>query len=237
MRPLRVVAALTLVPALLGAWPVAFAADPLTDAIQAAYAPYREALYRTNAKAATESAQAVQQARDAWTALAGRYGAQPSIPYDRDPKLAGTLRAVAALYDRAAREVGAGQLVEAHETLEGVRDLLADLRRRNGVVVFSDHMNAYHARMEDVVAAAASSIDGAMRLMAQVGVLDHLAARLEGEAPPALAADPQFQAGVQAARSSVAALPEGVLRRDPVAVKEALGKLKAPYGRLFQRYC
>lgn len=47
------------------AWP-AWAADPVTDAVQKAYVPYRAALFKTNAGQADESANALKQAQQAW---------------------------------------------------------------------------------------------------------------------------------------------------------------------------
>ena len=46
---------------LTGSW--AHAADAITDAMQAAYAPYRMALYKTNGSSQAESLQALQQAQ------------------------------------------------------------------------------------------------------------------------------------------------------------------------------
>ena len=44
--------------------PAAFGADEATDAMQAAYASYRVALYRTNSKAQAESEQAFHFSAD-----------------------------------------------------------------------------------------------------------------------------------------------------------------------------
>ncbi len=125
----------------------ALAADPLTDAMQKTYVPYRVALFKTNAKAQEESRQAVLQAQQGWNRLAAEFGANPPSPYAGDPGLAASLDAVGKVYVKALAEIERNQLPEAHETLEEVRDVMADLRRRNQVIVYSDHMNAYHAEM------------------------------------------------------------------------------------------
>ena len=78
---------------------------------------------------------------------------------------------------KAAEEIAARQLPQAHETLEAVRDLLAEQRRRSGVVVFSDHMNAYHLEMERALIDGPKWLlqDGhTLRLVAQAGVLVNL---------------------------------------------------------------
>jgi hypothetical protein len=216
----------------------AWAADPLTDAIQSAYAPYRAALFRTNGSSQPEAAEAITQARRGWQTVQ-QHAARPPAPYDRDPRVADTVAQVAAVYAKAEQQIQAGQLAPAHETLEQARDLMAELRRRNGVVTFSDHMNDYHAQMEHVLGAGPALLagpQGPLQLMAEVGKLEWLAARLRGQAPPALAADADFAAHLRALDGSVAALRAAVLAGDLAAAREALGKLKGPYSRLFLRF-
>jgi len=230
---------LALAAAALVAAPAAHAADPFTDAMVAAYAPYRAALFRTNSKAQPESEQAVAQAQQAWRALDERFASRPPAPYDRDAAFAPTLAQVAALYDRAAVEVRERKLAEAHKTLEQARDLMADLRRRNQVVVYSDHMNAYHEVMEHVLIEAPKALaapQGAGLLLAQTGALEYLARQLRSEAPPALQGDADFMPLLQAVESSVSALKTALLAQDMAAVRDAMGKLKPAYSRMFLKF-
>jgi cystathionine beta-lyase/cystathionine gamma-synthase len=236
VKPLA--AALLCVAALVQPLP-ALSADAVTDAMQAAYAPYRAALFRTNGKSQEEAAKALDQAQQAWQALRRQVGATPPPPYDRDARFEDTLAQVGAAYERAAAEVRANRLSAAHETLEAVRELLAELRQRNNVVVFSDAMNAYHAKMElllDDGAKAIATDTAWMEWMARVGVLDHLAGALQSDAPAPLRADADFEAHLKAVQASVAALRSAALARDATAVRETLGKLKVPYSRMFLKY-
>lgn len=228
--------------AAMALWAVATAAaaaDPVTDAMVAAYAPYRAALFQTNAGAPEASVAALQQAHSAWRELMARQAGAPAAPYDRDPGFAQSLQAVERIYAAAGEQVRRGQLAEAHETLEEVRDVLAALRQRNGVVVYSDHMNAYHAVMEHVLTEGkvlAAAPGGLLPLAEQVGVLDYLAARLASEAPAALREQAEFVSLLQAVTTSVARLREAVRAQQPAAAAAAIGQLKAPYGKLFLRY-
>ncbi len=216
------------------------AADPATDAMQAAYVPYREALFRTNGKAQAESERAIAEAMRAWRAFGERFAAAPPLPYAGDARFGATVDEVSAVYLEADRLIRAGRLADAHEALEKVRDLLAGLRQRNGVVVFSDAMNAYHAEMERVIEEGPKLLRqprGPLLLMAQVGTLEYLAARLQAQAPPALQADPAFAPALKAVTESVAALRAAVLDGgDADAVGRAIGALKAPYSRLFLKF-
>lgn len=234
MRLLRPLAAL-----LAGIGFAAQAADAVTDAMTTAYAPYRAALFRTNAHAPAEAAQAMAQARERWTRLVAPFAAHPPAPYDRDGRFAESIRQVDAIYDKADAQIRSGQLAEAHETLEAARDVMAELRRRNGVVTYSDHMNAFHAEMERVLGEGPKLLDapnGALALMARAGTLEYLAQRLRSEAPAALSADAEFGPGIQALEQSVATLKSALLAQDTAKARDALSRLKKPYSQLFVKF-
>lgn len=228
---------LALVLALLA--PPVFAGDAVTDALQAAYVPYRVALFKTNAKEQADAELAITNTRAQYAALAQRFGGKPPAPYDRDTEFAATLKKVDEVLAQGEAQIKARDLAAGHQTIEAVRDLLGDLRRRNGVVVYSDHMNAYHERMEHLVDSAAATLaqpGGLMALAGQAGVLDFLAQRLRSEAPSSLNGNPEFTALVSAVQASVGALTGALARQDAAAVREAIGKIKSPYSRLFIKF-
>lgn len=235
---LRVVPALTVVFASLFA-SHAGAADPVTDAMERAYAPYRIALFRTNSNSQAESEQAIAQTRQAWNQLVTQFAQRPAAPYDRDGEFAATLARVSGVYDKAAGEIQKGQLTVAHETLEAARDIMADLRRRNQVVAYSDHMNAYHEEMEHVLTQGPKLLgaaDGMLQLAGQVGTLEYLARRLTTEAPAQMSRSEEFVTAAKAVDKSVADLKAAVMRQDANAVREAIGKVKGPYSRMFIKF-
>jgi hypothetical protein len=224
--------------ALLATTP-AWAADAVTDAMQAAYVPYRTALFRTNSNAQAASEQAMAGTRQAWQNIVERFAAKPPPPYDRDAGFAVTLAQVGAVYAQADEQVRGQQLTQAHATLEKARELMADLRRRNGVVTYSDHMNAYHAEMERLLGDAPAlwaAPQAALQLMAHAGALDYLARRLRSEAPSELARDPEFMPLLQGLEASVAALRDAALGQDPAAMRKVADMLKMPYSKMFLRF-
>lgn len=218
---------------------VAHAADPVTDLMQAANAPYRMALYKTNGKVQDEAQQAVQQAQQMWQKLSTQFGSRPAAPYDRDAAFATSVAEVSKVYEQALQEVGAGQLGTAHNTLERVRDVMADMRQRNNVVVFSDHMNAYHAQMEIIMVHGNDTLaqpNGMLLLTAQSGALSYLAKQLALKAPAELSKNAEFASLLKAVNQSVASLETALLKQDMAAIKEATGKLKGPYSKLFAKF-
>ncbi|MFD0882670.1 hypothetical protein ACFQ2A_21755 [Variovorax dokdonensis] len=205
----------------------------------AAYKPYRIALFRTNSKSQVESEVAIVQAAQAWRDLVLKFSKNPPPPYDRDADFGKALTDVDAVYARATAEINEQKLTEAHETLEKVRDLLAEIRRRNNVIVYSDHMNAYHAEMEQLLTQGpkwASQTQGFYLLMEKLGSMEYLAARLRSEAPPEVTSDAAFAPAMKLVEQSLAGLREAVLAQDATRVREALSKVKGPYSQLFLKF-
>ena len=217
----------------------AFAADAVTDAMQAAYGPYRVALFKTNSNSQAEAQQAMTQAQQSWGKLAAQFGNKPPAPYDRDTAFGSSVADVSKVYAKATEQVMANQLTAAHETLEAARDIMAQLRRRNQVVVYSDHMNAYHSEMEHVLIDGGKTLalpNGLQQLTAQVGALAYLSKKLSSEAPANYRNNPEFVELLQAVDKSVADLQIALFAQNASAVKEALGKIKTPYSKLFLKF-
>lgn len=218
---------------------IASAADRVTDAMQKAYAPYRVALYKTNSNEKDDARQAVAQAQQGWSQIAAQFGTKPPAPYDRDPAFANSLAEVSQVYAKASAEIDQDQLKEAHNTLERAREVMADMRQRNQVIAYSDHMNAYHTQMEVVMGGGAKILaapNGLLELTAQVGALDYLAARLKAEASPEHLKNEEFLSLNQAVAQSVAALKAALFTQDTEKVKAAIGKFKEPYSKLFSKF-
>jgi len=216
-----------------------WSADPVTDAMQIAYAPYRVALFRTNSNAQAESQQAIEQAQQSWTKLIEQYSSKPPAPYDRDTAFVTSLSEVLKVYDLSARQVSANQLTAAHETLEKARDIMADMRRRNQVVIFSDHMNAYHSEMENVLINAPTILlqqNGMQQLTAMVGALNYLAKKLISEAPANYATNEEFVESAKAVNKSVSELQDALFLQDAQAIKIKLSKVKVPYSKFFLKF-
>ena len=225
--------------ALLSVGSLALAADPVTEAMQKTYVSYRVALFKTNNNAPEDSRQAVLQARQGWAAMREQYGANPPAPYAGDAGFVSALAAVDKVYAKALEEIGRNQLTQAHDTLEEVRDILADLRRRNQVVVFSDHMNAYHAEMEHLLDDGEKTLaapNGLLELTAKTGALEFLTKRLSSEAPASLQKNDEFIGLLKAVEKSVADLKAALFAQNAAKVKEAIGNLKKPYSRLFIKF-
>ncbi|MCB1487507.1 MAG: hypothetical protein KDJ88_08620 [Bauldia sp.] len=205
--------------------------------MRAAYGDYRGALFFTNANKPEQAAKAVADFEQKWDALAADYAAAPPH-YADDPAYKETLAKVSEIAKTAAGEVADGKLPAAHETLEAIRDQIGGLHMRNGVISFSDRMNAYHAEMEHVLGRDYGNLDavGMAALVGDAAVLHYLAMQI-ADHPPADATDnPAFEAAMKPFMASVEALQTAVQSGDAAAAKKAIGGLKPPYSKLFLQF-
>ena len=228
-----------LILSLLLAAGIANAADPVTELMQKTYGPYRVALFKTNNNAQDDSRQAVAQAQQGWNQIITQYAAKPPVPYAGDAEFANSLAEVSKVYVEAAEEIEKNQLTQAHDTLEHAREVMADMRHRNQVIVYSDHMNAYHAQMEHVLIDGEKTLagpNGMLQLTAQVGALEFLAARLKSEAPADYLKNDEFLGAYKAVDKSVADLKAALFSQDVAKVKEAISKIKGPYSKMFIKF-
>lgn len=219
--------------------PAAGFAGPVRDAetqLRGVYADYRTALFQSSAGNAEKTVQSLQSLDGKWHALTKEWTAAPPPQYADDAALAATLQAVDTVIEKAAAEAGNGDLPTAHTTLEAIRAEIGDLHGRNGVIGFSDRMNAYHAEMEKLLDATADgkAADAAL-LQTTAAVLGYLAADIVAHPAPE-AADPAYAPLVAALQDSVQALQAAVQSGDAAAVQAAVAALKPAYSKLFVKF-
>lgn len=213
-------------------------AGPVADGeagLRQAYAAYRTALFASNSGNAEATAKAIDAFTTGWASWSADATKLPQ--YEDDALLVQTVANVSDHAAKAAEATKAGNLAEAHEALEGIRDEIGGMHLRNGIVSFSDRMNAYHAQMEAVLALDPASLEGAglERMAEMTGVLAYLAADIAAHPAPEAAAD-DYAPLAGAFQASVAALVEAVRSGDAAAVKAAVGGLKVPYSKFFVKF-
>jgi hypothetical protein len=113
-----------------------------------AYRHYREAVFYLKRKNAMAGGFELESFRDKWRALDAAYGEKPPAPYAKDAKWAETLAAVAAVAEKALASAMDGETEAATKALAPVQTMLSELRKRNGIVLFRDHIEAANAAFE-----------------------------------------------------------------------------------------
>lgn len=213
-------------------------AGPMQDfeaQLTGVYAHYRAALFHTNQNKKDETLAAIAAFEKGWGDILARKS-NPPPQYADDSSWSETLDKVGLVLKGARAEAERGELAMSHETLEAIRDLIGTLRLRNGIVSFSDRMNAYHEQMEKVLLGTYEAEAGLAKLREDIAVLAFLAGEVEKFRPVALDKDEAFRKGLAAVKASVDALQSAARAGDFAKLADLRKALKPPYSRLFLKY-
>lgn len=214
-------------------------ASPYTDAearLRSAYGSYRAALFLSNAGKAPETAAALEKFDLAWAALGAEWRTAAPPQYAEDAALGTTFDTVSGLIDTAQAKVAEGVLPEAHEVLEAVRAEVQALHDRNGIIGFSERMNAYHAAMETVLATDyAAAINASAQIAGDAALLAYLANDIAANPAPEAASE-EYLPLLEGFQKSVNAFLEAARSGDIEAALKARDGLKVPYSKLFAKF-
>lgn len=215
------------------------AAEPTAfeTASRDAYRHYRGAMSYLRTGNLDLAALELEDAIAKWGRLLADYGAAPPEAFADDPEWSSSLAGIGTRLGQALTELDGSRPDAAAQTLAPIREELAALRRRNGVTFFSDHADALSAAMaalwryrdappdlEDD-AQSATLRDESAELRAAV-------VRVRRAAPPAIAADPQFQRLTRGSLDALDRVDAAVRGKDAGLLYNTLGELQS-FERIF----
>ncbi len=209
-----------------------------------AYGAYRQALVATGVgksdKGAVDTAiKAINEFDRQWNSFMGQHK-KPPIHFSEEKAWEPTLAKARALISKSSEAAKRASLDDAHDALEEIRAILGDLRRRNNIVIFSDHVNAYHEQMEEIIGAdyAMDGFDAAQRLelIEQLAVLAFLAEAMERNAPPEYSNNPEFVTLLENVFSSIDKVRQSIEENDKRHIVNAIAGLKTPFAKLFIKF-
>ena len=208
--------------------------------VDQAYAAYRKALFQTNKKDAEKSGKANEMFIKQWASIRDTYDKQPPEVFSSDPEWENTLSSIEEIAVKSGGQINEGQLAEAHETLEAIRDELSELRKRNSVVAFSDHINNYHEVMEGLLEGGYTpdKIDEAavMEIRSQSAVLNYLAEAIKNNTPDTYQNNEMYKKLENGLSASLKGLGQALETNDPEAISKAINMLKPAYAKLFVNF-
>jgi hypothetical protein len=213
----------------------AMAADRL-DAFEAAsgeaYRHYRGAVSYLRTGNLALAALELEDMAQKWDGLMAEFAEAPPEAFADDARWSESLAEVGRRARDALAAVDAGRAEAATETLVPVRQALAELRRRNGVTFFSDHIDAVSAAMDALWRYRRAPPDFDDTAQAAV-LLERIAAMRaavitgQAAAPPAAREDTQFQRLMNGSLESLERIDAAVERKDPQFLINSLGELKS----------
>lgn len=167
-----------------------------------------------------------------WSAITERYGAAAPDAFSDDPAWRETLADIGRRIGDGLTAAESGDAEAAQRHLAGIRGLLSDLRRRNGVRVFSDEVDEVSAAMDTLWKFRTSppSFDSAVEIRSLLdasAVLVFLVDRCRALAPADTVDDPSFARIVDSTLEAAGRLQHAVDQRNERLLINTLRELRA----------
>lgn len=206
-----------------------------------AYAYYREAAFYTRTGNTPVAGLALDKFIDGWSELVSRFGDDPPTEYAADDKWKATLDEI---LERASRGLDALDMDDAESAsvaIDPIRGMLREMRERNGVVTYSDHVDALTAAMDVMVGyrrdiRELSNPADVEKIGKQADIVEALFATLQQEAPAQVAGDPEFKRMIAGAAESMGRLREGLRTGNARLFRIGSGELRSYERIMFLRY-
>ncbi len=216
---------------------------PFLDAVSRAYPHLKMSWFYTRTGSGGVAALEIAAFREAWAGIESRFSTAPPPRFAADVRWRQSLSAISAIAGRALDHVDSGRLKAAHGALGEARRTLSELRRRNGVVVFSDHVDAYGvhvARLTEIRKALRKSgrlTPKTLDELRRIAVALTAAVRnISDNAPPKLTRNSAFLASIEGNFKSIGKLERGIRRTHLKAIIGSVAAVRSVYVLLFIRY-
>ena len=210
-------------------------------AVAAAYAHYRGAISYLRTGNVALAAFELDDMATKWRDVTVRHAQTAPDAFADDPAWATTLAGIGARVDQALAAIDAGQAETALEAIAPIRDELAELRRRNGVTVFSDRINDVSAAMAALWAHRRgepdlASADVARDIAAKTAVLGYMFDRCRDQAPAAVREDAAFIRLLDGSEEGIKRIWRALDERDQHLLINTLRELRSFEQILFLRF-
>ena len=229
---------------LLGVLPQQAVASDLrafNDACADAWGHYRQAVFYGRSGNVAVAALELDEFVTKWSALATRFGDDPPDAFADDGAWKDTLESVGAVARQGLDAFDAGDVEMATQTLAPLRGVAGDLRRRNGVTVYSDVVDELGAAM-DVLARYRREIgdlgnpESLALVTRQASVVVYLFDKCDVRASEAARGDPEFRRLIDGARESMDKLWAALGTGDIRLYRIGIGELRSYERILFLRF-
>ena len=211
------------------------------DAFADAWGHYRQAVFYGRSGNSAVAALELDDFIAKWAVLAARFGDDAPDAFADDGAWKETLESISAMAGQGLEQFDAGEAEGAVQTLAPVRGIAGDLRRRNGVTLFSDDVDELSAAM-DVLARYRSEIkdlgneESAAKVARQAAVVAYLFDKCDARAPAAIKGDPEFWRLIDGARESMDRLWASLRTGDIRLYRIGIGELRSYERILFLRF-
>jgi len=211
------------------------------ESVAESYRYFRGAAFYLRTKNLAVATFELDDMRAMWRVVEKRYAGSPPDAFADDPDWRATLRDIGARIENALAAAEEDNLKRTAAIIGPVRGLLAGLRARNGVYVFSDCVNEANAAGEAVLAFRRRPHlfdDDAWvnRLLGQAAVVAYIYRKCRRIAPVTLRDDAAFNRMIDGALDEMNTIPEAVAAKDSRLLAITLGEFRSFDRILFLKF-
>lgn len=211
------------------------------EASAEAYAPYRGAMAYLHTGNHGLAGLALDAMAARWAGLCDRFWDQPPEGFAKDPAWRASLDGITGRIAAARAKLEAGDADGAETALGPVRADLGNLRRRNGIVTFSDRVDAFSVAMETMWVHRRTPPDMAdprtiAALDEQARLLRQALVNVAAEPPASTAADPQFRRLIAGSFESVGTIDRAIETQDRALLIGALREIRSSERLLWMNF-
>lgn len=206
-----------------------------------AYAHYREAVFYARSANIPVAGLALDEFIVKWTRLVEEYGETPPAAYAADVTWKETLQEILQRAEAGLAALDMEDAAAAKDAIDPIRGILGELRRRNNVVAYSDHVDSLSAAM-DVLARYRREVTD-LNTAATVAMVREQAAIVEAlfkkcamEAAPEVTGDPEFTRLIDGAAESMSKLLKSLETGDILLYRIGIGELRSYERIMFLRF-
>lgn len=211
------------------------------EAFSDAYRHYRQAVFYGRSGNVAVAALELDEFVTKWSGVVARFGADPPDAFADDGAWSETLNSIATVARQGLELLDAGDAEAARRMLEPVRAIAGDLRRRNGVSVFSDDVDELSAEMA-VLARYRREVDNldepdvVARVAKQAAIVAYLFEKCDVRAPESVRRDPEFRRLIDGANESMGKLWTSLKTGDMRLYRIGIGEVHSYERILFLRF-
>jgi len=206
-----------------------------------AYTHYREAVFYSRSDNTPVAALALDEFVVKWGVVVEHFADSPPPEFAGDALWGETLRDILARAESGLESLDADDPKVAREAIGPIRGMLGELRRRNGVVTWSDLVDELSAAM-DVLARYrrdVKDLDDAgtvAKVREQAAIVAALFERCSKEAAPKIAGEPEFIRLIEGASESMGRLLTSLETRSLRLYRIGIGELRSYERIMYMRF-
>lgn len=211
------------------------------SALADAYTHYREAAFYSRSDNTPVAGLALDEFVVKWTAVVEHFADSPPPEYAGDARWGETLRDILAHAESGLEALDSDDPKAAREAIGPIRGMLGELRRRNGVVIWSDLVDELSAAM-DVLARYRRDVKDlddtgtVAKVREQAAIVAALFERCRKEAAPEIAGEPEFIRLIEGANESMGRLQTSLETKSLRLYRIGIGELRSYERIMYLRF-